>query len=258
VDLLLVDTALVLVALGLVSLLRPLRFLRIRTRRAALLLLAVGVVLFVVGLRLPVVPPRLPGPRTALDEIVPLYQFGEQHEIRIDAPPERVYDAVRAVTAREIRFFRLLTWLRSPRWPGRGRESILNPAADRPILDVALRSGFVLLKEDPGREIVFGAVVCCERRRPPASAEEFRALEGSLARAVMGFHVEGLGNGGSRLVTETRVVASDAAAERRFAAYWRVIYPGSALIRRMWLRAIRSRAEATSEDAFSRRPPGDP
>ena len=25
---------------------------------------------------------------------------------------------------------------------------------------------------------------------------------------------------------------------RRFAGYWRVIYPGSALIRRMWLRAI--------------------
>ena len=194
----------------------------------------------------------------ALDEIVPRYQFGEHHEVRIDAPPERVYAAVRAVTAREIRLFRLLTWLRSPRWPGRGRESILNPAADRPLLEVALRSGFVLLEEDPGREIVFGAVVCCEPRRPPASAEEFRALEGSLARAVMGFHVEGVGNGGSRLVTQTRVVASDAAAERRFAAYWRVIYPGSALIRRMWLQAIRTRAEAPSRDAVSRRPPGDP
>ncbi|HYW41393.1 MAG TPA: hypothetical protein VE959_00970 [Bryobacteraceae bacterium] len=28
-----------------------------------------------------------------------------------------------------------------------------------------------------------------------------------------------------------------------FAAYWRMIYPGSALIRRMWLRAIKRRAE---------------
>jgi len=32
----------------------------------------------------------------------------------------------------------------------------------------------------------------------------------------------------------------------RFAAYWRVIYPGSALIRVMWLRAIKQRAEAAS------------
>jgi len=31
---------------------------------------------------------------------------------------------------------------------------------------------------------------------------------------------------------------------QRFQLYWRVIYPGSALIRRMWLRAIKQRAEA--------------
>ena len=42
----------------------------------------------------------------------------------------------------------------------------------------------------------------------------------------------------------TRVYAADASARRRFAAYWRVIYPGSALIRQMWLRAIKRRAEA--------------
>jgi len=35
-----------------------------------------------------------------------------------------------------------------------------------------------------------------------------------------------------------------AQATRTFAAYWRMIYPGSALIRVMWLRAIRLRAEA--------------
>jgi len=29
---------------------------------------------------------------------------------------------------------------------------------------------------------------------------------------------------------------------RRFAGYWRIIYPGSALIRRMWLRAVARRA----------------
>jgi len=61
----------------------------------------------------------------------------------------------------------------------------------------------------------------------------------------MNFHVTDEGGGVSRLVTQTRVAASDARAERRFAAYWRVIYPGSAFIRRMWLRAIKARAELT-------------
>ncbi len=245
-DVLLVDFALALVAVGLVSLMRPLRFLRIRSRRAALAVVGVGVALLVIGLALPVFPRRLPGPRMAIDEIVPTYQFGEHHEIRVAAPPERVIDAAKAVTAQEIRLFRLLTWLRSPRWPGRARESILNPSADQPILEVALRSGFVLLREEPGREIAFGAVVCCSPRQPPRSAEEFQALQGSLARAVMNFHVEDAGGGVSRLVTQTRVAATDPEAERAFARYWRIIYPGSALMRRMWLRAIKARAEAGS------------
>jgi hypothetical protein len=41
------------------------------------------------------------------------------------------------------------------------------------------------------------------------------------------------------------VHATDDSARRKFARYWRVIYPGSALIRRMWLRAIKLRAERT-------------
>jgi hypothetical protein len=43
--------------------------------------------------------------------------------------------------------------------------------------------------------------------------------------------------------SETRVYATDIRTEWRFRLYWWLIHPGSALIRRMWLRAIRKRAE---------------
>ena len=43
--------------------------------------------------------------------------------------------------------------------------------------------------------------------------------------------------------TETRVWASDNESARKFARYWWTIRLGSGLIRRMWLRAIRRRAE---------------
>lgn len=59
----------------------------------------------------------------------------------------------------------------------------------------------------------------------------------------MNFFVTDAGDGASRVVTETRILATDAAARRRFGLYWRVIYPGSALIRVMWLRAVKRRAE---------------
>ena len=51
-------------------------------------------------------------------------------------------------------------------------------------------------------------------------------------------------DGWVRLSTSTRIVATSPGARRRFAAYWRLIYPGSAFLRRTWLAAIRRRAEA--------------
>lgn len=244
-DVLIVDLGLALVLLGALGVVKPLERLRLSTRRrsAAVLTLGLGVLAF--GLLMPVTPPRFDGRGMLLDEVVPAYEFGEHHEIRIAAPRERVYAAVRAVTAREIRGFRVLTWLRSPHFPGQGPESILNPAADQPILEVALRSGFVLLREEPGQEIVFGAVVCCGPRGAPTAAD-FVAPTGSRTLAVMNFHLSDGGHGITRLVTETRVHTTDAAARRRFAVYWRLIYPGSAFIRHMWLAAVGRKAESAA------------
>jgi hypothetical protein len=49
-------------------------------------------------------------------------------------------------------------------------------------------------------------------------------------------------NGGSKLVTETRVADVDL----RFRIYWLVIGPFSALIRRRWLRAVATRLDRPS------------
>ena len=228
---LLVDAGLFALLVGCASLIGPIRILRIRTRRRAAAVTAAGLVLVLAGVLLPAPLQRPAAARTRIDDFAPEYQFNEVHATRVHAPPDRVFRAVKAVTAGEIRLFRLLTWIRSPHLPGRGRENILNAPAGSPILDVALRSGFVLLAEEPDREMVIGAAVCCAPDRPGA------------AKAVMNFLVEDEGGGWTRVTTETRVYATDPSATRRFAAYWRVIYPGSALIRRMWLRAIKRRAE---------------
>ena len=249
---------LVLALLGVVTLVRPLRWLRIPSRRRAAGLFVAGLALMAVAVALPAPTTRVAPPRTQLDAVIPAWQFGERHEIRIHADPVRVERAARAVTAREIRLFRLLTWIRNPRRPGSAqRANILAPPADRPILDVALGSGFMMLAEEPQRELVFGTLVLVPeeiRRLPPdelrrvrreLTPAKFRALGApGYAKAVMNFRIEDEGGGWTRLVTETRIFATDDHARRRFAAYWRTIYPGSALIRRMWLRAIRARAEA--------------
>jgi hypothetical protein len=178
-----------------------------------------------------------------LDDILPEFQFGEFHEVRVRAPAAQVFRAIRPVTAREIRFFRLLTWIRSPSLGAR-RESIVAPSPNVPILEVALRTGFVLLAEEPDREIVFGTMLC--RRFPglarigPAAFAAFS--EPGYCKVAMNFRVTPQEAGFVRLTTETRILAVGSAASRQFAAYWRMIYPGSALIRRMWLDAIHRRA----------------
>ena len=220
---------------GLAALAKPLRFIGVRRRRAGGLVLGVGLACALLGFALPAPLVRVEGQQTRLDAVMPAYHFHEVHAVRVHASPARILEAVRAVTAGEICLFRTLTWIRSPRLGGGGRESILDAPEDRPILEVALRSGFVALGDEPGREVVFGTKL----RLGPRRADRDR-----YANTAMNFLVEEEADGWCRLSTETRVFGTDDGARRRFAVYWRMIYPGSALIRRMWLQAIKRRAEA--------------
>ena len=147
---------------GLLATIHPIRTLRLTSRLRGALLLLTGVIVVAVALSLPARDVHVAELRTRLDEFAPVYQFNEVHEIRIAAAPEQVYQAMRAVTAGEISFFKLLTWLR--RFGRPGPESILNAPDRMPLLDVATRTGFLLLADDVPREIVLGAVVV----RPPS------------------------------------------------------------------------------------------
>lgn len=211
-----------------------------RPRRRGLVAAAGGTVLAAVGLLLPARESRVGREGSGLDRYFPAWQFHEVHSIRIAAPPERVYEAIRAVRADEILLFRTLTWIRRG-----GRElpeSILNAGKRDSIIDVATRTGFLRLMDEPPRELVVGtAVIRPPGPRRPLTPELFLQPLPGYALAGMNFEVRPDGAGGSIVTTETRVFATDASARRRFATYWRVIYPGSALIRRMWLRAIARR-----------------
>jgi len=258
---LLVDLGLALGAAGILCLLRPMRWLLLSTRRRALAAIAVAASAGITGVALPApdqrTDERTTSTRQALDHYAPRWQFSERHERLIHASPARVMSAVHAVTAGEIRLFRILTWLRHPHLPGRMPPNILAAPADTSLIDVALGSGFFLLAEEPEREIVIGSLVVVPdalrrlpreelaRQRDAFTSEDYRELSSpGYAKASMNFAVTALAGGETLLTTETRVEATDDATRRRFAAYWRLIYPGSALIRINWLEAIRRRAES--------------
>lgn len=244
--------------LGLVALLRPMPRPWVATRVRGAALLVAGLLLAGAALAAPAPEVRVARPVSQLDRFIPVYQFDEHHMVRVRAPPEVALRAVRAVTTDEIRGFRTLTWLR--RFGRPGPPSLLDPPAGVPIIDLATRSGFLPLADVSGAaageldgwryELVYGAPSPVTRAARallaglPRTPETFRALTApGFARTAVNFRVTPDGEGGAVVATETRVFATGPSTRRLMAAYWRVIYPGSALIRRSWLAAIRRRAE---------------
>ena len=238
-----VYSGLVVACAGLLAVIRPLPVLGIETRLRGLILAGVGLCAAVGGLLLPAFESRTLAAATRLDEFAPAWQFHDVHTIRIAAPPDRVFDAIKQVRADEILLFRTLTWIRRGGRPV--PPSIMNPGLREPLLDIATKGGFVWLADDRPREVVVGTVVVAPAgyRRAMLTPSLFRGpVPPGFAVVAMNFLVTADGPNASTVSTETRIFASDPAARRHFAAYWRVIYPGSAIIRRMWLRAIARRA----------------
>lgn len=241
-----------IVGVGALSVLYPLRFLGIRKRRTGLALGIAGVAIVAVALAIPAGERRVEHPVSRLDEFMPEWQFDEHHAISVEAPPERVFAAIHAVTAGEISLFRTLTAFRRLGRPG--PESILNAPGKLPILEVATRTGFIYLADEPPRELVIGAVLVAPRgARAPGgklTPDLFRRkLRPGVALATMNFLVKPDDRGGSLVSTETRVYANSSSTARRFSVYWKVIHPGSDIIRRMWLRAVKRRAEGRTPAA---------
>ncbi len=233
-----------LVAMGGLCVMRPIKWLRLPTRKRAALTALAGFLLAVTTLFFGTGTHRVEKPVTLLDGVFPVFQFDERHTIEIAASAERVYKALLEVTPEEISGYRTLTWIRClGQCAG---ESIMNPASRTPIIETALKTSFRKLAERPNEELVFGGFVAA-----PAGAaarawtlETYLALaEPGFAKVAMNFRLVPRTAGITRLETETRVYATDSSTRRVFTAYWRTILPGSALIRRQWLRAIRSRAE---------------
>ena len=171
-----------------------------------------------------------------LDDFLPTYEFSERHGIRIDAPAERIDEAMRTVSMADLPVARALWWLRRLGRPyGDATKPFVGGQLPGVVLEDAAQQGIVLgltgqlWRLRPDRDVV-----------RPTSAEEFLAYaRPDACKAVIDFRISF-----NRLTTETRVHVEDSAARAKFRRYWLVIRPFSGLIRILLLRAARRRAEA--------------
>jgi hypothetical protein len=106
-------------------------------------------------------------------------------------------------------------------------------------------TGFTVIGERPGREIVFGIAGKFWAPREMANlvrvtdADAFREFaRPGQAKGAMNFRVEPMDDGRTLLSTETRVWCADRRARVLFGVYWMLIRIPSGLIRLDMLRAI--------------------
>ena len=230
----LVYTGLVIVLAGLAAVVRPPRWLGVATRSDAGLIAAGGAVLLGAGLFWPVGTQTSRGGER-LDAYLPVYDFEEFHALTVHAKPARVMGVMRQVTFADIGVMRTLGRVRNialGRWTAPDA-----PVSAQPILTLISRSsqtGFFPL-EDTDREFVFG--MAGQPWNPAGrpfrlTPETFAAwMPPGQVKIATSLRVEDMGEGRTRLSTETRVQATDGAARRTMARYWRFIYPGSGIIR---------------------------
>jgi len=237
-------TGIVAALLGLANLAFPFRFMGVRKRAVGALVLAGGVALTLAALFWPASTIRVAQPRTRLDDIMPEYQFFERHSARIHARPEQVMQAIRQSTFGDMKSLVTLLKIR--------RAALRTPSHDtgvfsqnKRILDAFSESGY-LFGGSEHEIVMFVAVNVREKRRSEVrTLREFADYrEQGAVKMAYDFNVEDAGRGWSTITTETRVLALDDITRRGGGHYWRLIVPGSGLLRRQWLDGIKRRAES--------------
>jgi hypothetical protein len=161
----------------------------------------------------------------AVADALPEYDVVSVRSTPVAAPAAQALAAAFAVTPREAPLLRVLFALRGLRVP---------PSTS--IWAAMAGSGF-----RPYDETTLAAIGRPWRVLSPLLRDgDFDAFdEPGFAKVAMDFRAED-----GRLVTETRVRLTDAAARRSFRRYWLVVHPFSVLVRRSWLAAAKRRAES--------------
>lgn len=182
-------------------------------------------------------------PEPLLDRFMPVCEVRERHHARVDAPAAVTYAAAQSVAFDDSPVVRALFALRAAPASDRRRRA---QADGRPLRDRMMDIGWGVLEEQPGREIVFGAVTQPWKAdvvfRPLAPADFAAFAEPGFAKIAWNLAVESDGPDRCRFRTETRVATTDAESRRLFRRYWAALSPGIILIRYEMLRMVKNRA----------------
>jgi hypothetical protein len=178
-----------------------------------------------------------------LDQFMPRYDVVECHELRLDAPPSATFAAAKEMDFDDSRMVRAIFKARELLLRSKGETA----PAPHGVVAKTLSMGWGLLAEVGEREIVVGAVTKPWEANPvfrALSADEFAAFsEPDYVKIAWTLRADPKDDGGSIFRTETRAIATDAQARKKFRMYWSFLSPGIIFIRSAMLTSLRDAAD---------------
>lgn len=186
-----------------------------------------------------------------VDRHLPVYETSDVLSVVVEATADRAWAALRELdfmeVARESAGVRTLSSLRA--LPARLRGRPFDRRSEHAGWDELTGPGspWVLLGEVPGFEIATGLVGRFWRADAGMEQIEGAAFAGferpGYAKLVLDFSVRPFGEHRSLVSAEMRTATTDAAARRRFRAYWTLIGPGARYLVKQDLAWIKADAE---------------
>ena len=177
-----------------------------------------------------------------LDQFMLDHDVVERHHLALAAPPAIAFAAAKQAELDSSRIIRAIF---------KARELILRakpdqPARHQPMVEMMKAIGWGVLAETPF-ELVFGGVTEPWQANPVFRAlppEEFAAYRRpGHVKIAWTLRVDPTEDGGSVFRSETRAVATDAVARKKFRLYWAFLSPGIRAIRAAMLPGIAQKAE---------------
>lgn len=190
-------------------------------------------------------------PVAALDLFLPDADVRDRQVKRVRAPAAEVYRVARELDVQDLRWVRLVFWLRS-----RLMGAPPGEWDSRPFTDALQDLGWACLLERPGELFVAGAA--CQPWLPevtftPLTAGRFLDFsEPDHVKIAWTLEARPLAPALTEFATETRALATDGDARARFLRYWRWARFGIVPIRWLVLGAVRREAERMPRDGPSR------
>ena len=181
--------------------------------------------------------------RPRIDEFLPHSDVSASYEVRINATPSVVYQCLLRSDFNKPWLVRFLMTIRTGKRPPRNR-------VPRDLRQRLEGTGFVILDDVPGEELVIGVVGKFWRldggRCLDLTAGDFAALaRAGYAKAAWNFKLRTESPKCTVLSTETRIKCFGRAALWKFRFYWSLVSPFSGLIRKAILKQVKTEGEST-------------